>query len=96
MRDTFEKFQPSDRGRFGDNEQRDDNEVERLPAKGGKKLHELDCTIVRRTERAVLVKLDQNGREEWFPLSQVELTPLGRGRYSIACPEWTLKQKGFV
>lgn len=96
MRDTFEKFQPSDRGRFGDNEYCGESEVEKLPAKGGKKLHDLGCTIVRRSERAVLVKLDQNGRNEWFPLSQVELTPQGGGRYSIACPEWVLKQKGLV
>jgi len=93
-RDTFEKFQAPDRGRFGDNEYRD-NEVERLPSKGGKKLHDLNCVVVERRAHAVKVRLDSNGRYEWFPLSQVELTPVGRA-HSIAVPEWLLKSKGLV
>lgn len=95
MRDTFDQFQPRDRGRFGDNESRE-TEVERLPAKGGKKLHDLECTVVRRSERAAQLRIAHNGREEWFPLSQIELTPLGGGKYTAAVPEWILKEKGLV
>lgn len=97
MRDTFEKFQQPDRGRFADNEYRGDNEVERLPVRGGKKLHDLDCVVVERRERAVKVRLASNGRTEWFPLSQAELTPKENGQgHSIAVPEWILREKGIV
>jgi hypothetical protein len=96
MRDTFQRFQPQDRGRFGDNEQRD-NEVERQPSKGGKKLHDLDCDVISHSERAVKVRLHSNGRTDWFPLSQCEVTPKEDGRgHSIAVPEWLLTSKGIL
>jgi hypothetical protein len=95
MRDTFERFQPRDRGRFGDSEQAD--EVERLPAKGGRKLHDLDCVVLDRRERAVKVRLASNGRSEWFPLSQVEVSSKEGGKdHVITVPEWILTQKGIV
>lgn len=95
MRDTFERFQPRERGRFGDNEQ--SSEVDRLPAKGGRKLHDLACDVLGQTERAVKVRLSSNRRIEWFPLAQVEVSRNEDGKgHTIAVPEWILTQKGIV
>lgn len=95
MRDTFDQFQPRERGRFGD------NEVERLPNRGGKKLHDLACDVIERRERAVKVRLHANGRTEWFPLAHCEVSrserqPGARNGHTITVPEWLLNQKGIL
>lgn len=94
MRDTYDRFQPQDRGRFGDNEY-GSQEVEKRT--GSKKLHDLDCAVIERRERAVKVRLQSNGRYEWFPLSHCEVSAKENGRgHSIAVPEWLLNQKGIL
>lgn len=75
--DTFDRFQPRDRGRFGDNE--------RAPAggrvSGASDLHDVDVAFHHKTDRAILVSIDGNAaRAVWLPKSQVEFE-LVAGRY---------------
>lgn len=71
-----------------------EGEVEKISGTR-KKLHDLDCTILKRGERSVFVLLHQNGRKENFPLSQVEISPKGKA-HTIAVPEWLLIDRGLV
>lgn len=59
-----------------------------------------DCTIVRETDKAILVRIgDQDDNEVWIPKSQIhddsDIWKEGEsGRLIIT--EWIAKQKGFL
>lgn len=94
MRDSFDKFQPADRGRFGDNEA-DSREVKKLSRSAS--LNDITVTVTRKTERAALVRDIATGREFWLPLSQIELSPLAGGKsYNCAIPHWLCKENGIL
>lgn len=105
-RDTFDAFQPQERGRFGDNEFAADQPA-RL--KGGAKLHDLAMILHVDMERprAVLAGLTEDRRAAvWLPKSQVEIVTIGpqerklRGiviqAVRITLPEWLAKEKGLI
>lgn len=67
-----------------------------------KEVVEIECHIVRETEKAILVELPtaatQWKKTEWFPLSQVESihrSEEGEGDY-IVVKKWIAEKKGLV
>lgn len=84
-------FNDPPRGRFGDREL-EDRRVERVS------LEEFQVRLVHRTERAALCKDLGTGKEDWFPLSLVELSPIvgRRGEYTITMPTRIAKQKRWM
>jgi hypothetical protein len=107
--DTFDRFQPPDRGRFGDNEMA--REPSRQPRfTGASDLKDIELKQHHKTLQAVLVS---NGRHDhkpvWLPLSHVEIEDTGRTeriwnddrRWSapvviVTLPEWLAKAKGLI
>lgn len=71
--DAFDRFQPRERGRFGDNEYRRD-QVERV------RLADVECALVHETEKALLVTRDSTEQgATWLQKSKgVEMERLGR------------------
>lgn len=58
---------------------------------------EVTCTVVRRTNRAVLV--DDGTAEHWLPLSQVDVAMREHETVPIATvtlPEWLARKCGMV
>jgi hypothetical protein len=57
--------------------------------------HTIDVTIIRETEKAVLI--NDGTREEWLPRSQIEMEgPDPDGLMQLTAPEWILKDKGLI
>lgn len=109
MRDAFDRFQPSDRGMFGDNEM--------APAKpsasrvtGASDLRDLRLARHHQTDAAVLVSSGGNlTRPVWLPKSKVEIEETGEFMHVwndeyrksaavvvVTLPEWLAKQKGLI
>ena len=106
-RDTSDRFQPRDRGLFGDNEH--------APIRGNdsvrSNLHDLDLVLHYETDKAVLVSADgSEARAAWLPKSRIELY---RGRLNaegikrsgqlvrlpvvtVTVPEGLAKEKGLI
>lgn len=75
--DTFDKFQPPDRGRFGDNELAPAARGPRVT--GASNLKDLTLKLHHKTGAAVLVSDGQNGHKPvWLPLSRIEIEDTGR------------------
>ncbi len=109
MKDSFEKFQAPDRGRFGDNEAAP--ERARGPSvTGASDLKDLELKQHARTASAVLVSDGQNAHKpQWLPLSQVEIEETGRFErvwnddyrerapvVIVTLPEWLARSKGLI
>lgn len=112
MRDTFDRFQPSDRGRFGDNEATPARAPRKGPrVTGASDLVDLDLCFHAKTGKALLVSAGDEAKAVWLPLSQVgfEFIP---GRYhvgtlkggrdrefavaKVTLPEWLAVAKGLA
>jgi RNase P/RNase MRP subunit p29 len=60
--------------------------------KSNNSIVEIECTVIRETDKAYLVQLD-DGSEHWLPKSQVEAEVEEEGgAATIQLPEW-LKDK---
>ena len=74
-RDTFDKFQPPDRGRFGDNEMASPR-ASRPRVTGASDLIDLDLVLHHATDKAILVSIDGNEhRAVWLPKAAIEFEP---------------------
>ena len=93
MKDTFEKFESPDRGRFGDNE----SHGGRKQITGKSDL--VDVALIRfaETAKAVLAgeTLDKS-KAAWLPKSQVEIASGDGNSITVTMPQWLAKDKGFV
>jgi hypothetical protein len=90
-RDSFDLFQPRDRGRFGDNEYSNP----RVNAGAKSTLVDLDLSYCGQTSKAVGVKA---GGSEWIwlPKSQIEFEMTGTRTVRVTLPRWLAKEKGLV
>lgn len=65
-----------------------------------KKYHDLAdvcVTLIRQTDRAVLVSTGNAKEAVWLPLAQIELAADGNGQtYTLTCPQWLAEEKGLV
>jgi hypothetical protein len=62
------------------------------------KLHDLECTLVHETEKAVLVTVD-GVHKAWLPKSAIEIFyggPLNQNRVVVTAPEALLIDKELV
>ena len=61
-----------------------------------KELFTLDCSIVRETDNAILVRTDE-GDEVWLPLSQVDqIRRPAKGADTVVMTAWIAKMKGLI
>ena len=94
--DTFDRFAPPERGRFGDNEQ--------APIRGNdsvrSNLVDLKVYFIRSTDKAIgIARSDRAGAVIWLPRSQIEVEPRepkAGALCEVTLPEWMAKQKGLV
>lgn len=106
-RDTFDRFQAPDRGRFGDNEH--------APIRGNDSvrsdLTDIDVPVHFKSAKALLVSLDgKQANVKWLPLSQIEFVWKGRimvgerkdGQLAdlevatVTLPRWLARDKGLI
>ena len=96
MRDTFDKFAPPERGRFGDNEHRPAGSRPRVTGASDLK----DFILVKRaeTDKAIGVSesKDRDAKVIFLPKSQVEFEPKAGGHVRVTMPEWLAIEKGLV
>jgi hypothetical protein len=59
-------------------------------------LIDLSVIIVRRTEKAVLVKDAEGAKPVWLPLAQVEVEGEVGAVGEITLPEWLAQEKGLI
>ena len=57
---------------------------------------DIDVLIVHQTERAVLVKADEDADGVWLPLSQVEIDGEPGGYGVVTLPVWLAEEKELV
>lgn len=97
-RDTFDRFQTPDRGRFGDNEYASD-QPEKLT--GSARLHDFTLTLRQEKPLAIAVT-DPNARQLtgtkwiWLPKSKIEFEKVSATSVKVTLPEWLAKEKGLV
>jgi hypothetical protein len=106
--DTFDRFQPPERGRFGDNEMAQPRSGPRVT--GASDLKDLELHQHAKTAKAVLVSDGKHGsKPQWLPLSEVEIVDTGRSgkiwnddRRSwapiviVTLPEWLAREKRLI
>jgi hypothetical protein len=60
-------------------------------------LVDIEVTIKRRTEKAVLVQsIDTNSGDVWLPLSLIEIEETGRMMVDITLPRSLAAEKGLI
>lgn len=52
--------------------------------------------IQHETEKAVLVRGDEEADPVWLPKSQIELESLGAGLGIVTLPEWLAQERGLI
>jgi hypothetical protein len=91
-RDTFDRFQPRERGLFGDNEQVRGNDSVRSNL--------VDLTLNFHDERPLAICVSDPARagapRQWLPKSQIEYIGKARGVVEVTMPEWLAKSKGLL
>ena len=98
MRETFDRFQQPDRGRFGDNEHSSS------PTKESRSdLVDLDLILKNDRPRTKAIAVTRDGNSEdwiWLPRSQIEVEPKGLGpqgnKVRVSMPAWLAKEKGLA
>jgi hypothetical protein len=95
-RDTFDMFEPPERGRFGDNEQH-------RPGRGPKvngASDLIDLTLTLREERPVSIAVSDPAKPgtkwTWLPKSQIEFEHGASGMVVVTMPEWLAKDKQLI
>jgi hypothetical protein len=95
--DAFSRFQPRERGRFGENEFADDS-----PTKAARSnLVDLDLILYNDNpaKKAIAVSLKGGAPFEawvWLPRSKIEYEKRPRGMVHVALPENLAKEKGLI
>jgi hypothetical protein len=107
-RDTFEMFDPPQRGRFGDNEQRPDDALRATRVTGASDLVDLD--MIHHTDaakpKAIKVSYGDIRQAVWLARSLIKveetgaLTRIYAGRYDqkvrVTLPQWLALEKGLI
>lgn len=98
-RDTFERFQPHERGMFGDNEQRRDDQVTKS------NLCDLDFWLRNDNpaKKAIAISAEREtpfAQWVWLPRSLIEYERTGAVRGTptvrVTLPEYAAKEKGLI
>lgn len=95
-RDTFDRFQPRDRGRFGDNE----TAVARKAAPAAVTVKVIFVTTARSGNAIGVAPLSGYiGPLIYLPTSQIKYEPKepqNGERIAVEMPEWLAKEKGLI
>ena len=59
-------------------------------------LVDLDVVLVHETERAILVRLTEDGEKVWLPLAAVEVNERKARTANITLPEALALEKGLI
>ena len=97
FRDTYEGFEPMERGLFGENELRDkpgdSQETER-------NVRLKDIKLVLKDDRPVSIAVVRPDKpyEKWIflPKSQIEFAHTSGGLIEVTLPEWLARDKGLI
>lgn len=93
-RDSYDRFQPRERGLFGDNEyRRDDVRVTKSDL--------VDLTLTFRMERPLAIAVSDpaaaaNAPMIWLPKSQCEFERKSATVVVVTMPQWLAREKGLV
>lgn len=98
MKDSYDRFQSPDRGRFGDNESAP------TPTQEARSdLLDLDLILRNDRPRTKAIAVTREGNAEdwiWLPRSQIEYEHKGLGpegnRVRVSLPRWLAKERGLV
>jgi hypothetical protein len=96
-RDTYDAFQPLDRGRFGDNES-----AATIRGNDSVRSDLVDVTVffIRETDKAIGIgRTNSVGPVLYLPKSQIEYepkAPMSGQAIEVAMPKWLAKEKGLV
>lgn len=93
-RDTFDMFQPRDRGRFGDNE----TAPRRGGVTGSSDLTDLTLQLQQDRPLAIMVTDPAKPGSKWIslPKSAIEYREIGKGAVEVTLPRSLAKEKGLV
>jgi len=110
-RDTFERFQQPERGRFGDNEEAQTHNRARVT--GASDLVDITVCLHAESKKGMketgAIRISNDGddtKAQWLPKSQVEFSLTGKRQRSkqgpgveivtVTLPEWLAKEKGLI
>lgn len=90
-RDTYDMFQPRERGRFGDEEIRGDDSA---------RSDLVDLTLVLRSDKPLAIAISDPSSNKskwiWLPKSQIEYVGKGKGMIEVTMSAWLAKDKGLM
>lgn len=91
-RDSFDRFNPPERGRFGDNESVRGNESVRSDL--------VDLLLTLRMEKPLAIAVTDPAKPGaawiWLPKSQIEFEKKSATVVAVTVPEWLAQDKGLV
>ncbi len=95
-RDTFDMFEKSDRGRFGDNEQHRPGNGPRVS--GASDLVDIALTFKDERPASIAVVDPSKPGSKWIflPKSQIEFEHGASGSVVVTIPQWLAREKGLV
>jgi hypothetical protein len=94
-RDTFDRFQQPERGRFGDNE----SKHSRGPrVTGASDLVDLALRLMKNNPLSIAVTDPAKPGSKWIflPKSQIEYVEKDHGTVIVTLPEWLAREKGLI
>jgi hypothetical protein len=97
--DTFDRFQPKDRGLFGDNEQQEQRGRLSGPrVNGASNMVDLVLRFEYDKLLAIAVTDPLKPRQKWIWLQKrkIEFEQDGRGLVTVTLPDWLAKEKGLI
>jgi hypothetical protein len=90
-RDTYDMFNRSERGRFGDAEVRGNESV---------RSDLVDFTFLLRDEKPLALAVSQTEGSQakwiWLPKSKIEFVLKGKGLVEVTMPQWLAREKGLI
>ena len=95
-RDTYDMFEQKDRGRFGENEERQHRPGRGPRVTGASDLHDFKLVLRREKPAAIAVSDPTKSESIWLPKSQIEWDHTSGGLVVVTMPEWLAREKGLI
>jgi hypothetical protein len=97
-RDTFDRFQPQERGLFGDNEHEQVRTGRGPRVTGSSDLKDLTLNLHDERPLAICVSDPDkvHGPKIWLPKSLIEYEHAAGGKVVVTLPGWLVEREGLV
>jgi hypothetical protein len=97
IRDTADMFKDPDRGRFGENEERQARPGRGPRVTGASDLKDFTATLRFETRDAIqITHSSEPNRKIWLPKSQIEFVRKSGATIEVTLPEWLAIDKGLA